>query len=366
MKKKNSPLIIALVALMMFLLQTGMLSYVLQINPFLFTGIVIVLAIACGRHKPDHSRITTSDGVYTEIWLGELVKRFRFSRSWLGLIPRYDQAVRNKVIHLVDVGADPTVYINLAIDKDNPVPIAHRSDADIPISLDKYDTQNTMVTLDELRAISYDKMAVTLDLHMNAIADKAAKRAAYRLAATQAANIKTTSGLADGRAVPKKMITPDDLVMMSETVYTPENEGGPEWPEGEGVAVLDFRHVADLQRKDQAFDKQWRNAQTGELFPYNGWKIFKFNQNAKYTKQLDGSFTLNAFGAVADPANDLHSSLFFLPQRAFAAADASPEMFYSIATTDPQFRANTVGFQHWNITAKKKADGFYQLISDKV
>src|SRR5690606_22133965 len=104
---------------------------------------------------------------------------------------------------------------------------------------------NTRIPLSELRAISYDKMAATLELHMNSISDKMAIRAAWNLAPTAAANIKLTSGTSDGRSVAKKRITPDDLVMMSEIVATPTDEGGPDWPEGEGVAVLDFRHVAD-------------------------------------------------------------------------------------------------------------------------
>ncbi|MDP1812342.1 MAG: hypothetical protein Q8K66_13150 [Sediminibacterium sp.] len=309
---------------------------------------------------------TIRQGVYTEVWLAELVKRFRFKRQWLNMIPRYDQHVKNQVIHLVDVGADPEVFINLAIDSANPVPTTTRDDGDIPISLDRMDSTNTRVSLTELRAISYDKMAVTLDLHMNSISDKAAVKAAHRLAASSAAYIKTTTGLTDGRAVSKKRITPDDLVMMSEITSTPYDEGGVDWPEGEGCAVLDFRHVADLQKLDQHFDKQWKNAATGELFPYNGWHIMKFNRNAKYTKDGAGVFTLKAFGAAADAANDLHSSLFFLPQRAFAAADAAPEMFYRLAANDPELRSNTVGFRHWNVVAKKKADGFFSLVSDKI
>src|SRR5690606_1006535 len=98
---------------------------------------------------------------------------------------------------------------------------------------------------------------------------------------------------------------------------------------------------------------------------YNGWNIFKFNRNAKYQK-VEDQFVRKGWGSAADAANDLHSSLFFLPQRAFAAADAAPEMFYRIAQNDPEVRSNTVGFRHWNIVGKKKTDGFLQLISDKV
>jgi hypothetical protein len=362
MKQKHSKLTIVL-SFLMFILMVSFVASKSGANPLLLAGGIIAFALLFPRKE---NNLVCNDGVYTEAWLGELVKRFRFKREWLGKIPRYGQAAKNKVIHLVDIGADPEVYVNLLIDKDNPVPIAHRADADIPITLDKFDTQNTMVTLDELRSISYDKMAVTLDLHMNAISDKAAVKAAQRLAASSDAYIKATTGAADGRAVSRKRLTPDDMVMMTEVVSTPLDEGGVDWPEGEGVAVLDHRHVADLQKLDQHFEKQWKDAKTGQLFDYNGWQIMKFNRNARYTEDGDGTFTIVPFNTAYDAATQDHSSLFFLPQRAFAAADATPEMFYKIKSTDPEYRANTVGFQHWNVVAKKKADGFFQLVSPRI
>ncbi|MBS1641550.1 MAG: hypothetical protein JSR11_03645 [Bacteroidetes bacterium] len=367
MKTVKGILSLLTAATLAVLLATGIASFVAPNSSQAILMIALpILAFYVYAGASQKFKNLIGDGVYTEIWLGELVKRFRFKREWLNRIPRYDNVVKNKVIHLVDVGADPQVFLDLVIDNNNPVPTSTRTDQDIPISLNRYDTENTRVSLTELQAISYDKMAVTLDLHMNAISDKAAKRAAWNLAATNDSYVKTTSGATDNRAVEKKRITPDDLVMMSEITGTTYDQGGPDWPEGEGIAVLDIRHIADLQKLDERFDKQWKDARTGELFPYNGWQILKFNNNAMYTADGDGTFTRKAFGAAYDPVNDLHSSLFFLPQRAFAAADASPEMFYRMASIDPELRSNTVGFRHWNIVAKKKVDGFYQLISPKI
>lgn len=361
--KTGLKIIVQLISAVVFALVFGS-----SIATYFNSGVLVpfVCILIYSIIAPKRSTNILSEGVYVEVWLKEFVERFRFKREWLSRIPRYDDKVGNKVIHLVDIGADPNVFLNVLIDENNPIPTNTRVDADIPISLDKYDTENTRISSDELRAIAYDKMAVTLNLHMNSISDKAALRAAWRLAAADQPHIKTTTGLSDGRAVPKKSLTPDDLVMMSEMVCTPANEGGPDWPEGDGICVMDYRHVADMQRLDQNFDKQWRNAQTGELFPYNGWQIMKFNQNPKYQKQEDGTFALKAFGAANDPANDLHSSLFFLPQRAFAAADAEPLMVYGEAKNRPATRDNVIGFTHWSIITKKKADGFYQLVSDKI
>ena len=49
------------------------------------------------------------EGVYTEVWTGELVKRLNagLAASFLNGIPDYSAKAENEVIHLVDVGGDP-------------------------------------------------------------------------------------------------------------------------------------------------------------------------------------------------------------------------------------------------------------------
>lgn len=363
--KTAKPIIGLLFSALFAIVFGGIIAMYFDCSPLIPAAAILAFSFMASAGANKGYQGAFRDGVYTEVWTGEMVKNFRFGRSWLSRIPRYDEHVKNKVIHLVDIGADPEVFLNLVIDEANPVPTDTRTDGDLPFSLDRWDTENTRISLTELRAISYDKMAATLDLHMNAIADKAAIRAAWRLAPTAQEQILPTSGLTDGRAVAKKRMTPDDLVMVSEVASRPTDEGGVDMPEEGRIAVLDFRHVADLQKLDQNFDKQWKNAQTGELFPYNGWNIYKFSRNAKYTFAA-GTYTKKAFGAAADAANDLHSSLFFHESRAFAAADASPEMFYRLAVNDPELRSNTVGFRHWSLVGQKRANSFFSLVSPKI
>lgn len=98
-------------------------------------------------------------GVLTEIWTGEMIKAFRTAPECLGWYDRirsYDQYVENDVIHFTEIGGDPKVLVN---NTTYPLNITALDDADKPVSLDKFDTEATPVTDDELHAVSYDKMA---------------------------------------------------------------------------------------------------------------------------------------------------------------------------------------------------------------
>ena len=84
-------------------------------------------------------------GLYAEIWTGELVGKLRAADTapWLDGIPDYSGFTDKNIIHLVDVGVDPDVLIN---NTTYPIPIKAIDDADIPISLDKFQTEATPIT----------------------------------------------------------------------------------------------------------------------------------------------------------------------------------------------------------------------------
>jgi hypothetical protein len=127
-------------------------------------------------------------GLYQEVWTGEQIKAFRTSVEsigWLNAIPSYDQYVRpgvgneNDVIHLVAVGADPAVLLN---NTTYPLPIVSVIDSDVAFSLDKYQTEASVITDDELHAITYDKMASVIERHRDAVNETKYKKALHALA----------------------------------------------------------------------------------------------------------------------------------------------------------------------------------------
>ena len=111
-----------------------------------------------------------------EIWTGEMIKAFRTAPEalgWLQRIRSYNQYVENDVIHFTEIGGDPAVLVN---NTTYPLNITALTDADKPISLDKFDTEATPVTDDELHAISYDKMASVQERHRDALREKIAQK----------------------------------------------------------------------------------------------------------------------------------------------------------------------------------------------
>lgn len=156
-------------------------------------------------------------GVLTEIWTGEMIKAFRTapeSLGWYDRIRSYDQYVENDVIHFTEIGGDPKVLVN---NTTYPLNITSLDDADKPVSLDKFDTEATPVTDDELHAVSYDKMASVQERHREALKEKKREKAIHAIAPDKAEAGKTivlrTTGEKDAATLRKRMV-PADLIAL--------------------------------------------------------------------------------------------------------------------------------------------------------
>lgn len=290
-------------------------------------------------------------GVLKEIWTGELVKAFRFDHKWLSRIQSRDNLVDNNVIHLVDVGADPTVLIN---NSSYPISVNAQTDSDIAISLDKFDTENTKVTKDELYAISYDKMAAVIDNHRRALEQTTAEKALHALAPAvddDATNplVKTTG--ADITGV-RKRLKVDDVV----TLKAKMDALG--IPQDGRVLVLCNEHVEDLLLTSETFVRQYKDIRTGEILRLHGFDIYEDQYAPKYD---DTTFHKKAYGAAG--GNEHSASVAFYAPRAFKAM-GSVEMFYRDAKEDPENRMNTVGFRVYFVCLPKKITGFAAIVSD--
>lgn len=147
-------------------------------------GAVGMNAVAAFMGMAPQSTSILREGVYTEIWTGELVKVLRagLEGTWLSGIPDQSSIVNNDVIHLVEVGVDPDVLIN---NKTYPIDVQALEDKDIAIKLDKFQTKATPITDDELYAISYDKTARVKEGHANSIMMRSLPRRPMRFVRTK-------------------------------------------------------------------------------------------------------------------------------------------------------------------------------------
>ncbi len=286
------------------------------------------------------------EGVLTEIWTGELVKTLReyITGSWLDGIPDSSSIVNNDTIHLVEVGVDPDVLVN---NTTYPIPLQALDDADIAISLDKFQTKVTPITDDELYAISYDKIARVKESHSNAINDAKFAKAAHALCAnsnTAKTPVLTTSGERDASTGRLKMTALDVLKMKAslDKLSVPvENRR----------LVLCTDHVNDLLETDQRFKEQYNidraNGTVGRLY---GFDIYEYANTPYYTQKG----TKKDVGATGDTGEFQCSFAFYTP-RVFKAT-GSTKMYWSAAENDPEYQRNKVNFRHMFICMFKKAD----------
>lgn len=291
--------------------------------------------------------------VLREVWTGEMVKALRngLAGSWLDGIPDQSSIVENDVIHLVDVGVDPEVLVN---NTTYPIPLQALDDKDIAIKLDKFQTKVTPVTDDELYAISYDKMQRVKESHSNALNDAKFAKAAHSFCAQE--NTATTPVLkTSGEKVAdtgRLRLTTTDLVMLKQSLDKLMV------PADNRRLVLCSDHVNDLLMVDQNFREQYNiDRNTGKVGKLYGFDIYEYANNPVYTSEGQKK-TLGA----EPSAGEFQCSFAFYTKRVFKAT-GSTRMYFSEASTDPEYQRNKINYRHYFIAMPKKADACAVMMS---
>lgn len=253
-------------------IKTYLAGLVSLISALLYNGVFGAILFGAVGLDPMHGAVTGGgfslalgslapagalrSGVHKEVWTGEVVKALRTalaSLGWLDRIRDYSQYADNDIIHFTELGGDPRVLVN---NSTYPIGVTALEDADKPVELDKFDTENTPVTDDELHAISYDKMATVIERHKEAITEARAAKAIHSLApdvhSVTNPIILTTGAVVDGRRV----LTPADLASLKKACDKAK------MPKTGRVLVLCSEHVNDLLVADQRFMAQYNINQT--------------------------------------------------------------------------------------------------------
>lgn len=308
-----------------------------------------VLPMALGCFMPGGALM---EGIYTEVWTGEMVKKLNagLQATFLNGIPDYSANVNNETIHLVDVGGDPDVLVN---NTTYPIPIQDLEDGDIALSLDKFQTKATRVTDDQLYAISYDKMASVIERHMDAIVTVKYKKFAHALAPyshTAKTPVIQTSGETDTTSGRKK-ITLKDIIALKRAFDNMEV------PEDGRVLVLCPDHVNDLLELDQSFRDKYYNYTTGKLMNMYGFEIYTF-VNTPYFNKNGVKLAYNS----VPTATDHKGSFAFYRPRMFRA-QGSTKMYYSEAVNNPTTQENLVNYRNYDIVLPKKMEAIGAIYS---
>jgi hypothetical protein len=314
-----------------------------------FWGLIvgIVLPMALGKFLPKGSAL---EGVYTEVWTGELVKQLRggMSASWLDGVSDYSAAVNNEVVHLVDVGGDPDVLIN---NTTYPIAAQELEDGDIALGLDKFQTKKTAVSDDQLFAISYDKMGSVIERHGDAITIAKFKKTAHALAPnsnTAKTPVVPTSGEDDNG---RKKCTRKDIIALKRKLDALQI------PTAGRRLVLCSDHVNDLLEDDQKFRDQYYNYTSGKIANMYGFEVYEFENCPYFTKEGTKVPFKNS-----PSGTDHQASFCFYTKRVFRA-QGSTKMYYRDAQTNPDYQQNEVNFRHYYIVLPKKMEAIGAIYS---
>lgn len=314
-----------------------------------FWGLIVgvVLPMALGKFLPKGAAL---EGVYTEVWTGELVKQLRggMTASFLDGVSDYSAAVNNEVVHLVDVGGDPDVLIN---NTTYPIAAQELEDGDIALGLDKFQTKKTPVSDDQLFAISYDKMGSVIERHGDAITIAKFKKAAHALAPnsnTAKTPVVPTSGEDDNG---RKKCTRKDIIALKRKLDALQV------PTAGRRLVLCSDHVNDLLEDDQKFRDQYYNYTTGKIANMYGFEVYEFENCPYFTKEGTKVPFKNT-----PSGTDHQASFCFYTKRVFRA-QGSTKMYYRDAQTNPDYQQNEVNFRHYYIVLPKKMEAIGAIYS---
>lgn len=295
---------------------------------------------------------TLPEGVFIEIWTGELVKALnaRIRGTFLDGVPDYSQYSQADTIHLVDVGAEPDVLVN---NSTYPIDVQELKDGDISISLDKFQTKPTPVTDDELYAASYDKIASVKDRHADAMASKKFTKAIHALAPSSNGTktpVVMTSGVVDA-ATSRKKLTRADIIALKRKFDALEVP-----VEGRRL-VLCSDHVNDLLEEDQKFRDQYYNYQNGTIAKMYGFQVFEYAGCPVFTS----AGAKKAFGEKAS-AGEFQASVAFYDKNVFKASGTT-KMYFSEARTSPEYQRNLVNYRHYFIAMPKRSEAIGAIVS---
>lgn len=304
--------------------------------------------------------VTLPMGVYKEVWTKAVKQELSTAETatFLDGIEDFSQYVSNvgdeaQAIHLVYMGVSPDVLIN---NTTYPIPLQELGEEDIVIQLDKYVTKQTPITDDELYALTYDKIATVKGKHTKAINITKFKKAIHALAPsgnTADMPVLLTTGPDDGTG--RRRLIWADLVTLKKKLDDLEvSEVGRR-------LVLCTDHVNDLLMLDSKFKDQYFSSTTGKVYNQLGFEFYDYVGNPFYTPSTKSKLS---FGAVP-AATDQRASVFFSMERAAKAA-GWVKMYYSQASTDPEYQRNRVNFRHNFIVMPTREDARGAIISDNV
>lgn len=283
----------------------------------------------------------------------EMIKQLRHEHTWASEIRSKQSWVNNDTIKIPKRGAAPAVLIN---NTNYPIVKNNRDDSHVVVALNKFDTENTVVTKDELYALPYEKVNDVQMQHRETLEDETMEYGLWGLAPQaddEAENqfVLESTGEDDGTGR-LKLTTKDLRTLQAKMNKAGINKKG-------RILILCDDHVSDLLEEDRKFYTQYHNQSEGVISSkYYGFKIYEDSTTPEYD---DTTLEKLAYGSVTVGRK---SSVVF-HKGSTAKAAGSVERFARPASADPDNRENTIGFRVYHIIVAYGIEGSAAIISGK-
>lgn len=285
-----------------------------------------------------------------EVWVNQIKEGFYPDTSFLTKVLDLSGEVNNNKIHVASAGIDPKVLIN---NKTYPIKVVGRDDTDNEISLDTFETENTIIRRPEAIEYSYDKVESVIRQHRHTLQKSVAAKAAHAIAPdkdTDYTPIVMTSGAGvDGR----KRLTFADILALKERFDAMEA------PLENRFLVLHPKHVSDLLLEDLKLFKDITNIVDGQPLRFAGFGCFAFPHMPAYS---------NANGEMEKVAYDGDKTANFA-SFAFCGDEvmkADGDIFMYSKENDPEQRATIVGFDKRFVCLPIRNRGIGAIVSSSI
>jgi len=263
-----------------------------------------------------------------EVWVNQIKDNFYPNTSFLTKTLDFSSEVDNNKIHIASAGIDPKVLIN---NKTYPIKVLGRDDKDNEISLDTFETENTIIRRPEAIEYSYDKVESVIRQHRSTLQKSIASKAAHAISPNNDSDytplITTTGAIVNGR----KRLTFADILALKERFDAMD------MPIENRFLVLHPTHVTDLLLEDLKIFKDITNIVDGQPLKFGGFGCFSFSQMPTYTN-VGGKWEKVPFGGEKSPN---FASFAFCGDEVMKA---DGDIYMYSKEDDPEQRATIVGF----------------------
>ncbi|MEZ5017346.1 MAG: hypothetical protein R2800_09865 [Flavipsychrobacter sp.] len=290
------------------------------------------------------------DGLFTDIWLDQLLEGFWDDDSFLEDGENWDDDVDNDTINLAEIGVDPNVIKDNAV---YPVPFAERADTPLAIPLSTYDTEGTVTRRLQDKALFYNKRESIIKQHRKALRNFIANDGLYNIApAAETANapIIMTSGAVDP-VLNVKIPTASDFMQLA--IAYDNNKWDADRRMVMPPSVFWLFVNSDPVLKAQAERNGIGGTGTGKFVEYYDFKIRPRKTVARYSaakvKEAKGSL------------NGTEAAVSYLGSgQSFGKGLGTPEMF--ARERDPEQKGDIVNFGLRAVILPKRAKTLGALV----